>query len=86
MSKLNITETTSLALFFDTINACNNFVSPNPIYAPLNTPVGPNVGDYLYQTPGNPPTNPVSNGYYSNGTFAYLVTGVAGQITSSVPC
>ena len=65
--------------------ACLNYAStPVNIYAPLNTPVGPNVGDYLYTDPAI--TTPASAGWYSNGTFAYLVTGVAGQITSSAPC
>lgn len=65
--------------------ACLNYVSaPSIIYAPLNTPVGPNVGDYLYSD--SAVTTPVSDGWYSNGTFAYQVTGGLGQITSSAPC
>jgi hypothetical protein len=46
---------------------------------------GPNVGEFLYLTPGNPPTNPVPNGYYSDGLGWWLVSGGNGQITSNDP-
>jgi hypothetical protein len=67
-------------------DACTDFGSaPNTIYGTVSGGIGPNVGEYLYQTAGNPPTNPVANGYYSNGTAWYQVTGGLGQITSSDP-
>jgi hypothetical protein len=47
---------------------------------------GPNVGEFLYLTPGNPPTNPVPDGYYSDGIGSWwLVSGGNGQITSNDP-
>ena len=46
---------------------------------------GPNVGEFLYLTPGNPPTHPVPDGYYSNGAAWWLVSGGSGQITSNDP-
>ena len=42
-------------------------------------------GEFLYTTPGNPPTDPVANGYYSNGTAVFIVSGGLGQITSVDP-
>lgn len=44
---------------------------------------GPNLGETLYLTAGNPPTNPVPNGYYSNGLGWWLVSGGNGLITSN---
>jgi len=58
--------------------------SPINIYAPLSGGPGPNVGEILYTNTGT--TNPAPDGYYSNGTFAYLVTGGGGEITGSTPC
>jgi len=67
-------------------NACISFsVSPNNVYVPVSGGIGPNVGETLYQTPGNPPTNTVGDGYYSNGTAWFLVSGGSGLITSSDP-
>lgn len=43
-----------------------------------------NVGCYLYNGPGL--TNPVSDGYYSNGTDCYTVTGGSGYISSISAC
>jgi hypothetical protein len=64
--------------------ACTNFgSSPINVYAPLSGGTGPNVGEYLYTD-----TNVsvvVPNGYYSNGTAWFQVTGGLGQITSSDP-
>jgi len=66
-------------------DACVDYgVAPSSVYAPLNTPVGPNIGDFLYQDISV--SIPVVNGWYSNGTFAYQVTGGMGQISTSVPC
>jgi hypothetical protein len=66
--------------------ACLAFsASPQTIYGSIAGGVGPNVGEYLYETAGRPLTDVVPNGYYSNGTAWYQVTGGAGQITSSDP-
>ena len=66
-----------------TTEACNNYGINNiTVYAPIEGGVGPNVGEYLYLTPGNPPTNSVPDGYYSNGIAFYIVSGGLGQITS----
>ena len=67
-------------------DACTAFgSSPQTIYGTIAGGVGPNVGEYLYETPGRPLTDAVPDGYYSNGTAWYRVTGGAGQITSSDP-
>jgi hypothetical protein len=67
-------------------DACVDFSgAPNTIYGTVSGGVGPNVGEFLYTTPGNPPTNPVPNGFYSNGTAVFQVTGGLGQITGVDP-
>jgi hypothetical protein len=66
--------------------ACLAFsASPQTIYGSVAGGVGPNVGEYLYETSGRPLSDVVPNGYYSNGTAWYQVTGGLGQITSSDP-
>jgi hypothetical protein len=66
--------------------ACAAFVSsPQTIYGSVAGGVGPNVGEYLYETAGRPLTDVVPNGFYSNGTAWFQVTGGLGQITSSDP-
>ena len=66
--------------------ACLAFsASPQTIYGSVAGGVGPNVGEYLYETTGRPLTDVVPNGFYSNGTAWYEVTGGLGQITSSDP-
>lgn len=66
--------------------ACSDYLSaPNTIYGTVSGGVGPNIGEFLYTSPGNPPTNPVVDGFYSNGTAVFQVTGGGGQITSSDP-
>ena len=66
--------------------ACVDFgSSPNTIYGSVSGGPGPNIGETLYQTAGNPPTNPVPDGYYSNGTAWWRVTGGSGLITSNDP-
>jgi hypothetical protein len=66
--------------------ACLAFsASPQTIYGSVAGGVGPNVGEYLYETAARPLTDVVPDGYYSNGTAWYQVTGGAGQITSSDP-
>lgn len=63
-----------------TVNqAC--IASPQTIYGTIAGGVGPNVGEILYQTSGIPLTNPVPNGYYSNGTAWYLVDDTQGSLT-----
>jgi hypothetical protein len=67
-------------------DACVDFgSSPQTIYGSVSGGIGPNIGETLYQTSGNPPTNPVADGYYSNGTAWFLVSGGSGVITSSDP-
>jgi hypothetical protein len=67
-------------------NACTAFSSsPQTIYGTIAGGVGPNVGEFLYETAGRPLTDAVPDGFYSNGTAWYQVTGGLGQITSSDP-
>jgi hypothetical protein len=66
--------------------ACLAFsASPQTIYGTIEGGVGPNIGEYLYETAGRPLTDAVPNGYYSNGTAWYQVTGGLGQVTSVDP-
>lgn len=63
-----------------TVNeACS--ASTQTIYGTIAGGVGPNVGEILYQTAGIPLTDPVPNGYYSNGTAWYLVDDTLGNLT-----
>ena len=67
-------------------NACIAFsASPQTIYGSISGGVGPNVGEYLYESTARPLADVVPNGFYSNGTAWYQVTGGLGQITSSDP-
>ena len=67
-------------------NACIAFsASPQTIYGSISGGVGPNVGEYLYESTARPLVDVVPNGFYSNGIAWYQVTGGAGQITSSDP-
>ena len=67
-------------------DSCVNFSgSPETIYGTVAGGPGPNFGEFLYLTPGNPPTNPVADGYYSNGTAVFLVSGGLGEITAVDP-
>jgi hypothetical protein len=59
--------------------------TPQTIYGTVAGGIGPNVGEFLYETAGIPLTDAVPDGYYSNGTAWYEVTGGLGQITSSDP-
>jgi hypothetical protein len=66
--------------------ACNNYSSsPQTVYGQVVDGPGPTNYEILYQTPGNPLTNPVADGYYSNGTAWFIVSGGLGEITSSDP-
>lgn len=65
-------------------DACNDFVSaPNTIYGTVAGGPGPNISEYLYFDSGL--TVPVIDGYYSNGTAVFLVSGGLGQITGVDP-
>jgi hypothetical protein len=67
-------------------DSCTAFSSsPQTIYGSISGGVGPNVGEYLYEATGRPLTDVAPDGYYSNGTAWYQVTGGLGQITSSNP-
>jgi hypothetical protein len=67
-------------------DACLAFsASPQTIYGSIAGGVGPNVGEFLYEATARPLTDVVPNGFYSNGTAWYQVTGGLGQITSSDP-
>lgn len=63
-------------------NACAD-VSPSNYYAPVSGGTGPNVGEILYSD--TILTVVASDGFYSNGTAWYEITGSLGQITSSDP-
>jgi hypothetical protein len=75
------------SLGFDAISAglaCNDFSSsPSNYYAPLIGGPGPNVGEFLYTD--STTTTPAPDGYYSNGVAWYLITGGAGEVTSTDP-
>jgi hypothetical protein len=65
-------------------DACTGYTaSPINVYAPLVGGIGPNVGEYLFTDTLT--SVPVPNGYYSNGTAWFNVTGGLGQVTSSDP-
>jgi hypothetical protein len=66
------------------LTACSNFTSsPITVYGPVASGIGPNVGEILYTNTSLSTT--VSNGYYSNGTATYQVTGGVGEITEANP-
>ena len=65
-------------------DACVDFSgAPNTIYGTVSGGIGPNVGEFLYYDSGL--SIPVINGYYSNGTAVFQVTGGLGQITGVNP-
>ena len=67
-------------------DACLAFsASPQTIYGTVAGGPGPNYGEFLYETAGIPLTDAVPDGYYSNGTAVYTVTGGNGEITDSNP-
>ena len=67
-------------------DACLSYgSSPLTIYGSIEGGVGPNVGEFLYETAGIPLTDAVPDGYYSNGTAWFLVSGGNGEIVSSDP-
>jgi hypothetical protein len=67
-------------------DACIAFASsPVTVYGSVAGGIGPNIGETLYSEPGVPPTVTVPDGYYSNGTAWFIVSGGAGLITSTDP-
>jgi len=65
-------------------DACTDFISaPNTIYGTVAGGPGPNAGEYLYFDTAL--TVPVIDGYYSNGTAAFLVSGGLGEVTGVDP-
>ena len=67
-------------------DACTGFTGSSvTIYGSVAGGPGPNTGETLYSEPGVPPTVTVPDGYYSNGTAWFLVSGGAGLITSTDP-
>lgn len=65
-------------------NACTDFSSaPSDYYAPVSNGPGPNVGEVIYSDNGL--SSPAADGYYSNGTAWYRITGGSGEITSADP-
>ena len=63
--------------------SCNNSNTPTNYYGGVSGGTGPNVGEFLFVN--TLLSTPVNNGYYSNGTSWFQVTGGTGQITSSDP-
>ena len=64
--------------------ACIDFSgAPNTIYGTVAGGIGPNIAEFLYYNSSL--TTPVMNGFYSNGTAVFEVTGGSGQITAVDP-
>jgi hypothetical protein len=65
-------------------DACINYNTASiQIYGTVAGGAGPNAGEFLYSDTAL--TTPVANGYYSNGTAAFLVSGGLGEITGVNP-
>ena len=65
-------------------DACIDYGSaPNQIYGTVAGGPGPNAGEFLYFDTAL--TIPVINGYYSNGTAAFIVSGGLGEVTGVDP-
>jgi hypothetical protein len=65
-------------------DACIDFSgAPNTIYGTVAGGIGPNTGELLYVNTAL--TIPVADGYYSNGTAVYTVTGGLGEVTGLDP-
>ena len=75
--------TYSLGTGATSIDACTNVGSPINVYAPVAGGIGPNLNEYIYIDTSL--ITPAPDGYYSNGTAWYNITGGLGQITSSDP-
>ena len=59
--------------------------SPITVYGTIAGGAVINLGDYLYLTASIPLTNPVPDGWYSNGLATYNVVGGLGQVGTSDP-
>ena len=59
--------------------------SPITVYGTIAGGAVINTGDYLYLTASIPLTNPVPDGWYSNGTATYNVIGGLGQVGTLDP-
>lgn len=69
-------------------DACTDYgVSPSTLFGTIAAGPILSIGDILYQTSGNPPTNPVGVGFYSDGVSWWQVdgSGLPGQITDNGP-
>jgi hypothetical protein len=65
-------------------DACVDYGSaPNTIYGTVLGGPGPNIGEYLYYNLSL--STPVINGFYSNGTAVFVVSGGIGQVTGVDP-
>jgi hypothetical protein len=72
------------SLGYDLSSSANACSDPSPSNYYLSPSLNPlNVGDTIYTDTSL--TTPASDGYYSNGTGWYLVTGGSGLITSGDP-
>jgi hypothetical protein len=59
--------------------------SPITVYGTIAGGAAITLGDYLYLTASIPLTNPVPDGWYSNGLATYNVVGGLGQVGTSDP-
>jgi hypothetical protein len=67
-------------------DACTNFSgSPQSFYGPISGGSTLNVGEVIYTDASPTPSSPANDGYYSNGTVWYFITGGTGVITSMNP-
>jgi hypothetical protein len=65
------------------IDACTSVTTFN-VYSSSSQPQGPTTGEFLFLDTSL--TNPVNNGYWSDGTSAFEVINGTGFITSETPC
>jgi hypothetical protein len=75
--------TYSLGTGVTSFDACTYVGLPVDVYAPVAGGIGPNLDEYIYID--TLLSIPAPDGYYSNGTAWYNVTGGLGQITTSDP-
>jgi hypothetical protein len=66
--------------------ACSDYwSSPETLYAPSSGGTAPNVGEFIYLDAGPNPTNPATDGFYSDGFAWYQVSGGTGLIIAADP-
>ena len=65
------------------IDACASLTTFN-VYSSSSQPQGPTVGDFLFLDTSL--TNPVNDGYWSDGTSAFIVINGNGFINNETPC